>query len=113
MIVAAEEYQAPSLEHLEDNAQLVTREVARLLARVAEHAGALQDLEAELAEDWSAPAAARHRWLLADLRRIARMLARAQLELVHPSDERAAAVPKVRGYLDEADRADAPWRDAA
>ena len=97
---------APSLEHLEHAAELLAAETARLLDRARENARVRQDIEAE--DDRP-----NVRWVTAgyDQRRIARMLTRAHVMLVHPSDERYPGACRVAGYLRDAELGDGPWAD--
>lgn len=97
----------PDLEELERACELVKREADWLLERVRDAHRVLQDIDAEELPNVLACGAGYR------LRSIARMYSRAQLELVHPDDERASAKAKVRYYLDEAERADGPWSEAA
>lgn len=103
----------PSLDALEEDADRVYREVARLLERAKTELALVQDAEAELADSFTMSARMAGNAAAYRLRAITRQLVRAQCVLVHPEDERHQAAVTVLGWADEADRGDAPWRDAA
>ncbi len=104
---------APTLEALEEACELVKREAERALEWARDELRTMQDAAVELEDEWTQRAVLRHNRAAFRLRQLARMLSRAQLELVHPQDERASSIAHVRRYLDEAERSDGPWRDAA
>jgi hypothetical protein len=103
----------PDLSYLEDAAASVVREAERLLTTTRAELRAIQDYEAELAEgagdDYGRLQALRHQ-SAHRLRWIARHFSLAQGVLVPPSDERYRAAQDVRGWLEDADRGDSPWR---
>lgn len=103
----------PTLEAIEEAAARIRRELDRTLEHLRGEFRALQDAEAELADGWSDRAKRAHYRAAYRLRRGARCLTRAQLELVLPTDPRASAIPQVREYLSDAEARDRPWRDAA
>lgn len=100
------ENRAPSLEGLERASELLLAEVARVMERARDNERRLQDCDAE-AEVFD-PVRAR---VAREQRVIARMLTKAQCELVHRDDERYGAARKTHGYAVEADRDDADWKD--
>lgn len=103
----------PSLDALEEDADRVYREVARLLEHAKAELAHVQDAEAELADAFTVSARMAANRAAYRLRSISRQLVRAQCVLVHPDDERHEAAVTVLGWADDADRGDAPWRDAA
>jgi hypothetical protein len=102
----------PDLSALEDAMASVVREAERLLDVARDELRAIQDYDAELEEagdSWVRLQALRHQ-AAHRLRWIARHYSMAQGMLVPPSDDRYAAAQSVRGWLEDADRGDAPWR---
>lgn len=100
------ENRAPTLEGIERASELLLAEVARVMERARENERRLQDCDAE-AEVFD-PVRAR---VARDQRVIARMLTKAQCELVPPDDDRYGAARQTYGYAVEADKGDAAWVD--
>jgi hypothetical protein len=103
----------PTLEHLEEDADRIVRELAKLMEQARDRLRELQDLDAETSEEPTGGAlAARHR-IAYELRVMGRQLMRAHLLLVPTCDERAGAAGKALGWLLDAEREDRPWKAAA
>lgn len=108
----------PTVDHVEHNADLVTRELARLVENARERLRAIQDVDAELAGideyDCTAGSALLRRHKLAyELRVICRQLSRAQAQLIAADDNRAPLVADQLRWLEQAENDDRPWKLAA
>lgn len=108
----------PTVDHVEHNAELVTRELARLVEHARDRLRMLQDVDAELAavDDYdrvAGNALLRRHKLAYELRVICRQLTRAQAALINAADPRAPLVGVQLGWLAQAEQDDRPWKLAA
>jgi hypothetical protein len=111
--LAVRQEHAPDADHLEELEAIVVRELAKLMEHGREQLRKLQDVEAEIAGGKNGGAQACRHKCLYDLRVIARQLQRAQAMLVPTDDPRGAVVPRVLGWLEEAEKEDKPWKTVA
>lgn len=103
----------PTLDHLEEDAERIIKELARLMEHARDRLRELQDLDAETTEEPTGGALAGRSRIAYELRVIGRQLMRAHLTLVPTADERAGAATKTLGWLNDAEREDRPWKSAA
>jgi hypothetical protein len=105
---------APSIEHLERDAEALQRAAERLLELARDQHRRIQDYDAELEADAEGTFAGslqvgRHN-AAHQLRWIARAMTRSCALLVPPGSENYVAARQVIGWLDDGQDADAPWR---
>ncbi len=105
---------APSVDMLRDSFTTLFIEAEGLLELARQEHRRIQDCDAELeagaAGEFVGSVQAQRHAAAHRLRWIARRFARAHALLVPPGDERHAAAQRVLGWLDDAERGDAPWR---
>ena len=105
----------PSIENLEGDAELVTRELGRLMEAARDRLRRLQDVDAELgaADTGHGGLCLARGQELYELRVIGRKLMRAQAVLVDVKSDRFDAATVALGWLEEAEHEDRPWKAAA
>lgn len=104
----------PTIEELEASFERAMQEGMQLLELARDELRTIQDADAELeggeyiGTAMLTRSSAAHR-----LRGIRRMLAKAQIDLIGDWDDRLAAAARIREQLEQAQRSDAPWKNAA